>query len=149
VVTLGVVAYGVNIESAKLPAMAVALVLGATAFATWGVALTAFTRTAAAAPALANAVLLPLAFVSNVFVSFEGEAPAWLLLVGDAFPLRHFVISFGEAMSPFSEAPAFVPDRLGVLVAWTVVGALVAWRGFRWEPAVGASSPRSRRGNTR
>ena len=113
VVTLGVVAYDVNIELAKLPAMLVALVLGATAFATWGVALAALARSAAAAPAVANAVILPMAFVSNVFVSFEGEAPAWLLLVGDTFPLRHFVISFGEAMSPFSEAPAFVPERLG------------------------------------
>lgn len=149
VVTLGVVAYGVNIELVKLPAMLVTFVIGATAFATWGVALAALTRTAAAAPAVANAVILPLAFVSNVFVSFEGDPPAWLLLVGDVFPLRHFVISFGEAMSPFSEVPALLPERLGVLVAWTVVGALVAWRKFRWEPAIGAPSARSRRGSPR
>ena len=147
VVTLGVAAYDVNIEFAKVPAMLAALVLGATTFATWGVAMAALTRSAAAAPAVANAVILPMAFVSNVFVSFEGEAPAWLLLVGDAFPLRHFVISFGEAMSPFSDAPAFLPERLGVLALWTVAGALLAWRRFRWEPAVGASSARGRRRN--
>lgn len=70
------------------------------------------------------------------------------LRAGDTFPLRHFVISFGEAMSPFSEAPAFLPERLVVLVAWTVVGALVAWRRFRWEPAVGASPTRGRRRNS-
>ena len=148
-VTLGVVAYDVNIELAKLPAMLVAFVLGSATMATWGVALAALSRSAAAAPAMANAVFLPMAFVSNIFLSFEGEAPAWLVFVGDFFPLRHFALSFGEAMSPLSEAPAFVPERLVVLAAWAVVGVLVAWRKFRWDLAVGVSSTRSRRSRAR
>ena len=30
---------------------------------------------------------------------------------------------------------------MAVLVAWTVVGALVAWRRFRWEPPIELALP--------
>lgn len=142
---LGVAAYGVNIEAEKLPAMALTFVVGATTFSILGVALAALATSAAAAPALANATILPIAFVSSVFVSFEDEAPSWLTLVGDLFPLRHFALSYGEAMSPFSEAPAILWERLGVLALWALLGAVVAWRKFSWEPAVGSSTTRGRR----
>ena len=148
-IVLGVVAYGVNVEADKLPAMIASFVVGATTFAILGVALASVAKTATAAPALANATILPLAFVSNVFISFEGEAPDWLVLVGDIFPLRHYALSFGEAMSPNSAAPAFAWDRLAVMAAWALVGAVVAWRKFSWEPTVGASSTRGRRSRSR
>ncbi|MEZ5165270.1 MAG: ABC transporter permease [Acidimicrobiales bacterium] len=146
---LGVVAYGVNIELAKLPAMIVTFVVGSATFSILGVALASLASSAAAAPALANATLLPVAFVSNVFISFEGEAPRWLTFVGDLFPLRHFALAYGEAMSPFSDPPALAWDRLGVIALWGVVGALIAWRKFSWEPAVGARTTRGRRGSRR
>ncbi len=148
-VALGVVAYGVNIEVAKLPAMIVAFVVGSTTFAILGVALAAVAKNASSAPALANATILPMAFVSSVFVSFENDAPAWLELVGDLFPLRHFALSFGEAMSPSSDAPAFVWERLAVLGLWALLGAVVVWRKFRWEPTVGATTTRGRRSRRR
>ena len=148
-VGLGVVAYGVNIELAKLPAMIVTFVVGSTTFAILGVALASVAKNAASAPALANATILPMAFVSSVFVSFENEAPPWLVLVGDLFPLRHFALSFGEAMSPFSDAPAFVWERMAVLGLWALFGALVAWRKFSWEPAAGGATTRSRRSRRR
>ena len=145
VVTLGVVAFGVTIELAKLPAMIAAFVVGAATFATWGVAISGLAKSASAAPAVANAVILPMAFVSNVFVSPDFATPQWVLIVGDIFPLRHFVIAFGEAMNPYRVAPGFELERLAVLVLWMLLGAVVAWRKFRWEPAVDGSTTRSRR----
>ena len=85
-----------------------------------------------------------MAFVSDVFIRLD-DPPGWLSMVGDVLPLKPFAVSFGQAMSPFTRAPAFEWDRLAVLGAWTVVGAVVAWRRFRWEPLPDARS-RSRRG---
>lgn len=146
-VALGVAAYGVSIEAARIPALILAFVLGVLCFATLGVALSSLASTGNSAVAIANATILPLAFTSNVFIPLQ-DPPAWLNLLGDLFPLKPFAVAFTEAMSPFSEAPAFQWDRLAALVAWTALGALVAWRRFRWEPAPGATSA-GRRGSRR
>ncbi len=135
-VSLGALAYGVNIEATKLPAMVVTFAVGSATFAVAGVAISAVARTMAAAQSLTNATLIPLGFVSNVFVSLGvgGDPPRWLEVIGDIFPLKHFAAAFGEAMSPFSDAPAFEWGHLAVMGGWLVAAGLVAVRMFRWEP---------------
>lgn len=146
-VGVGVLAYDVNIEVAKLPAMILAFVVGSSTFAVLGVGVAAVARNSAAAQSITQATLLPLAFVSNVFISLgsENDSPRWLQIVGDVFPLKHYVRAFGSAMSPFSEAPAIEWDHLAVMGAWLVVGAVVATRRFRWDPAPESSPSRRRR----
>ena len=146
-VLLGVAAYGVNVEAAKVPAMLVTFVVGAASFAALGLALASLARSVAMAVPMANATLLPIAFISNIFVPFGSETPAWLDLIGDIFPLKHFGLAFGEAMNPLSDAPAFEWHRLGVLLLWLVAGAAVAAWKFSWEPPVvsGRASRRRRR----
>ena len=75
--------------------------------------------------------------MSNVFISLgaAGDPPRWLELIGDFFPLKHFASAFGEAMSPFSSAPAFEWGHMAVMGAWLAAAALVAARRFRWSPA--------------
>ena len=143
-VGLGVAAYGITIDLEQVPAMLVAFGAGTVCFSSLGLGLAAMARTASGAPAVANATILPMAFVSDVFIRLD-DPPGWLSAVGDVLPLKPFAVSFGQAMSPFTRAPAFEWDRLAVLGAWTVVGAVVAWRRFRWEPLPDARS-RSRRG---
>ncbi len=144
---IGVLAYDVNIEAAKMPAAALSFLVGTITFALLGVALAAVAKSAAAAPGIANSTILPLAFVSQVFVSLgpSGDIPGWLNMVGNVFPLKHFALSFGQAMSPFSEAPAFEWGHLGVMAIWAAIGGLVAWRKFGWDPVSGASTRRVRR----
>ncbi len=145
-VVLGVAAYGVNVEAAKVPAMLVTFAVGSVSFAALGLALASLARSVSMAVPLANATLLPLAFISNIFVSFGHDTPAWLEFLGDVFPLKHFGLAFGEAMNPFSEAPAFEWHRLGVMLLWLVAGAAVAaWR-FSWVPPVVAGRASRRRG---
>ena len=147
-VVLGVAVYGVNVEAAKVPAMLVAFSVGTASFAALGLALASLARSVSMAVPMANATLLPIAFVSNIFVPFDRDTPGWLELVGDIFPLKHFGLAFGEAMSPFSDAPAFQWPRLGMLLLWLVVGAAVAaWR-FSWEPPVIAGRRSRRRART-
>jgi ABC-2 type transport system permease protein len=139
---LGVVVYDLEIEAAKMPAAAVTFLVGVASFAALGMALAQVVRTASAAAAMANATILPLAFVSNVFVVTE-DAPSWVTTVGDLFPLRPFVESFQACFTPFVEPPAFNWGKLAYVGAWGVFGLVVAVKRFRWEPS--GSAPRGRR----
>ncbi|MEM8706336.1 MAG: ABC transporter permease [Actinomycetota bacterium] len=143
-VGLGVVAYGVTIDLVQIPAMFVAFVIGTVCFSALGLALASVAKTASAAPAIANATILPMAFVSDVFIPLD-DPPRWLTLAGDILPLKPFAVAFSQAMSPFTDAPAFEWDRFAVMAAWTVLGAVVAAKKFRWEPVPGATKGRGRR----
>ncbi len=133
VLTLGVVAYDLQVEAAKVPAAIVTFLVGVAAFAALGVAVASIIPSAQAAPAVANAIILPLGFVSDVFVAIS-DPPAWLDTVGDIFPLKPFVQSFQAAFTPAVEAPAFQWGPLARVALWGVVGLLVARRWFRSEP---------------
>ena len=145
-VALGVAAYGVNVEAAKVPAMVLVFGVGSASFAALGLALAAVARSVAVAVPAANATLLPVAFVSNIFVPFGDDTPRWLELLGDVFPLKQFGLAFGEAMNPFSEAPAVEWQRLGVLMLWMAAAAAVAARRFRWDPPAPSGRGARRRG---
>jgi ABC-2 type transport system permease protein len=148
---VGVLVYDLEIYAATLPAAAVTFVVGSVSFAALGLALAAVSPTGDTAPAIANATLLPLAFISDVFLDTT-EAPEWIQTVGDLFPLKHFVVPMQDAFSPFTTDAAWRWGDLGVLALWGVAGALVARRYFKWEPraesAAGASKARRRRART-
>jgi ABC-2 type transport system permease protein len=141
---LGVVAYGLEVDAAKLPAAVLTFVVGVTAFAAMGLAIAAVVPTARSAPAVVNATILPLAFVSDVFLPLE-DPPRWLDVVGDVFPLKPFVTSFQNAFNPLVDAPGIRWGALAVVAAWGVLGAVVAVGRFRWEAGPGASVSRRRR----
>ena len=146
--TLGVVAYELTIEPAKVPAMVVTFVLGVSTFAALGLAIAGLVPNADSAPAVANATILPLAFVSDVFIPLE-DPPRWLEIVGNIFPLKPFVNAFQNTLNPLVDAPGFSWSKLAAVAAWGVAGALLATRTFTWEPSTGAgkqSRRRSRRG---
>jgi ABC-2 type transport system permease protein len=140
--TLGVVAYDLEIELAKMPAAFVTFVVGVSTFAALGMALASLVKSASSAAAAANATILPLAFVSNVFIPID-DAPRWVEIVGDIFPLKPFVEAFQDCFTPFVEAPAFNWSSLAFVAAWGVLGLIVALRKFTWEPS--GSAPRGRR----
>ena len=140
---LGVVAYGLEIDTAKIPAAVITFVVGVASFAALGMAIAAVIPTASAASAVANATILPLAFISNVFVDIE-DAPRWIEIIGNVFPLKPFVVGFQNAFNPTVAAPAIDLGALAVIAAWGLFGLVVAVRRFRWEPS-GRGSTRRRR----
>lgn len=144
---LGVVAYDLTIEFAKVPAMIVTFVVGVSAFAALGLAVAGLVPNADSAPAVANATILPLAFVSDIFIVVD-EPPRWLDVVGNIFPLKPFVNSFQNTLNPFVEAPGFTWDKLAFVALWGVAGAVIATRTFSWEPSV-SGTPRDKRRRTR
>ena len=145
--TVGVVAFNVDLELSKMPAALVTFVVGAACFAALGLALAAASPTGDSAPAVANATILPLAFVSDVFIAMDNP-PDWLTAVGNFFPLKHFVRAFQDAFHPLVESPGFEFDHLAVMAVWGVVGTLLALKFFTWEPRESASGRRRRRRRT-
>ena len=137
--TLGVIAYDLEVDPAKMPVAIFNFIVGICSFAALGMAVAALVPNGPSASAVANATLLPIAFFSNVFIVTE-DAPAWIDAVGDFFPLKPFVENIQDAFNPFVDAPAFDPYRTAYVALWGIGGLIVAWRFFKWEPSRGATS---------
>jgi ABC-2 type transport system permease protein len=142
---VGVVFYDLEVDAAKMPAAAVSFFVGVAAFAALGMAVAALIPTASSAAAVANATILPLAFVSNVFIVTGDDAPQWMTVIGDFFPLKPFVENIQDAFNPLVDAPAFDWYRNLYVALWGVLGLVVAIKFFTWEPAAGGVSTRRRR----
>lgn len=137
---VGVAFYGTDVEAAKVPAAGVTFLVGVTVFAALGMGVAGIIRGADASPAVANAIILPMAFISNTFVATdESDMPGWLDAISTILPLRPFVESMQDAFNPTIDAPAFNVPNLLTLAAWGVIGVLLAWRFFKWEPVAEAS----------
>jgi ABC-2 type transport system permease protein len=126
--------YGAALPTHTLPAFLLTLVVGAAAFCALGIAITAAVPNADAAPAVVNASILPLLFISNVFIPLQ-NAPAWLNTVSKLFPIRHFADALvGSYFSPTGSG--FYGNDVLVLAAWGVAALVVSVRFFSWEPRV-------------
>jgi ABC-2 type transport system permease protein len=112
---------------------ALVVLVGAATFTAVGVAYTRLVTNADSAPALANAVYLPLLFLSGAWFPIAG-LPHWLASVANAFPLAPMLDGMRQALI-FGHGPGAVWTDMRKLLAWLVVGLLVAVRTFRWERA--------------
>ena len=130
---IGALLYGVTIPTDTLPAMLVTLAVGAFSFSCLGFALAAAIPTAEAAPAVTNATVLPLYFLSGVFIP-QDELPNGVLDFADLFPIRHFFEAMFTAWDPHTVGAGFEWGDLAVDAAWGLVGLVIAVRFFRWEP---------------
>lgn len=133
VVGIGRVLYGVAVPTATLPGALLALVVGAGAFCALGLALTVVIPSEGAAPAITNAIILPLYFISGVFLPDE-VLPAAVRQVADIFPVKHLFQSLLTAFDPNVAGPGVAAGNIAVVAAWGVAGLLVAARTFRWTP---------------
>ena len=133
-------AFGRAFYSADIPTgvtllrMLVMLAVGAAAFCALGFAISAVIPNADAALPIVNVIILPLLFLSGVFIPLgPNGVPAWMVWVGRIFPVRHFLsgMQAGFLGGPFSWT-----DVLAV-AAWGLAGLLLAIRFFRWEPRTG------------
>lgn len=140
--TMGVVFYDLAIDWVKMPAAAVTLLVGVASFAALGMALVSVITTASSSAAMVNATILPLAFISDVFIATDDEG--FLHSVASVFPLKPFVNAFQDCFNPFVDGSGFSPGRLAFVAVWGAVGLVIAIKRFSWEPS-GAPSRRSRR----
>ena len=108
----------------------VMLIVGSASFCALGLAITAVIPNADAAPPIVNATILPLLFLSGVFIPLGDDAPAWIVWIGRIFPVKHFADGM---QAGFLGTPFDWKDTLAVAL-WGIAGLLLAVRFFSWEP---------------
>jgi ABC-2 type transport system permease protein len=129
----GALFYDVQVPTDTMPAFLVTVMVGAAAFCSLGLAMTAAVPNADASPAVVNATILPLLFISDVFIPTD-QAPDWLTTIADVFPIKHLSEAMQTAFNPATDGSGFQWDHLGVIALWGVAGLLLAIRFFSWEP---------------
>lgn len=133
VAAFGRLAYDVSLPGHTMPAFLISLAVGAFAFAALGLAMTAAVPNVDAAPAVVNASILPLFFISDVFIPLS-VAPDWVGRVAGVFPIKRFSHALISAYNPFETGSGFRLLDLAILAAWGVAGVALAIRFFSWEP---------------
>ena len=136
VVLFGWLFYDVDVPRQTMPAVLVTLAVGAFSFCAMGFAIASMVPNADAAPAVVNASILPLLFISDVFIPPDAGTPAWVEHVSSVFPVRHLSEALQTGFNPFETGAGFEPVHLGVIAAWGVAGLLVTLRFSSWEPRV-------------
>ena len=136
VTAIGHIFYGVPIPTNTLPAILVTLIVGTFSFCSLGLALSTVIPSEEAAPAITNFTVLPLYFLSGVFIPVN-EIPDGVLHVADLFPIRHFFEAFLVAFDPRTTGLGFEWVHLAIVAAWGIAGMLLAVRFFRWSPKGG------------
>jgi len=112
-------------------ALVVVVAAGVACLASLGVAYSHVIPNFDSAPAFVNVVFLPVIFISGVFYDAE-DAPAFLREIARALPLTHVIDGLSGAMVT-GAGLADNAGSLGVIALWTLLGGLLAVRGFSWE----------------
>ncbi len=107
------------------------LLLGIVAFFAVGLVIGSFCKTEEAASGVANAVIVPMAFLSGVFFPLDG-APSWMQTVSKFMPLRHMNDGMSDFLVRGDGAQALVSPSL-ILVGFTVLMLLLASKLFSWD----------------
>ncbi len=131
---VGRVAYGVHLPKSTIPGVAVTVIAGAATFCVLGYALSAAIGSADSAQPTVQAIMLPLYFISGVFIP-NPNLPHWLQDVARVFPVQHLADALHHAYDPSVHGAGFVWSDLGMLAAWAAVGLAIALRRFAWTPA--------------
>jgi ABC-2 type transport system permease protein len=136
-VAFGAAFYDASVPTSTLPSFLFTLVVGAASFCALGLAATALIPNAEAAPPIVNATVLPLLFLSDVFIPLRDNAPVVVTWIAKVFPIKHFVDALLASFFPVPGEPTFRGTDLLIVAAWGVAGVLLAVRFFTWEPRGG------------
>ena len=142
---VGVAFYGIQIYAATLPAAIFTFLVGVACFASLGLLVAGLVNSGEAATAVTNATLLPLAFISGIFLVPSEDAPEWIDTVANFFPLKHFVVPFTDCFNPTYTGSPWQWDHLAYMALWGAVALVLGIRYFKWEPTVGGGRKRGRR----
>jgi ABC-2 type transport system permease protein len=106
--------------------------LGVLCFAALGVALSHAIPNFESAPAVVNAVFVPVILISGVFFDVK-HVPSFLRDIAQALPLDHLITGISGGLVAGRGGLGSHAADLGVLGIWAAVGIVLAVRGFSWE----------------
>lgn len=127
----GALAYGVPFPFERLPQLLLVLLLGSGCFCALGLAISGLVPNERAAPAVVNATILPLLFISDIFIPLDNDST--LAKVANLFPVRHLAVALQSIWTPQVGGSLDYTDVAWV-AGWAVLGLLLALRTFSWEP---------------
>ena len=107
VLGVGVAFYDLQLFARSAAALVVTLLVSSMAFCVLGLALALLLPSVQATLAVTNGIVIPLAFVSDMF-GFSTDMPEWLETLAWIFPLKHLVALFGDALDPTETGSSFV-----------------------------------------
>ncbi|MGH3324512.1 MAG: ABC transporter permease [Streptomyces sp.] len=113
------------------PLVLPALVFGITAFLTIGVVIGSVADTPEAVAAIANCLMVPMAFLSGSFLPID-MLPSWLQTMSRILPLRYLNDAAAAALTGRGGMGDIVMGW-GGLIAFTVIFGAVALKTFRWS----------------
>jgi len=129
---MGKLLYDVRVPQSTMLGLVVSVVLGAAAFSCVAFAIsTRISNAEAAAPAI-NITVLPLYFISGVFVP-ESQIPLPLRDIATVFPIHHLAHALRETITQTQGTGIVITDLL-VILAWGAAALLIAARTFQWSP---------------
>lgn len=127
---VGIVLFGLQLSGAWW--MAVPLVVAGTlAFLAVGLLVGGFAKTVDAASAIANLVVLPMAFLSGAFFPVD-TAPYWLQTLAKLLPLRYLLEGLKD-VTVRGLGPAVALPDIAILLGFAVVVGMIATHLFRWS----------------
>lgn len=107
------------------------MIAGTLAFLAIGLLAGSAAKTPEAASAIANLIVLPMAFLSGAFFPLEG-APGWLRSVSNLLPMKHLVSSMQDVMVR-GQGPSSMLPAIGILLGFTVVVTGISAMLFTWD----------------
>jgi ABC-2 type transport system permease protein len=133
VLVIGRVAYGVRLPGATVPACLLGVAVGAACFCCLAYAVSSFIRSEDAAQPVVQATVLPLYFISGVFIP-KGQLSSALRDVASVFPVSHLDDALFKAFDPATRGSGIAGRDLLVLALWGIGGLLVGLWRFSWSP---------------
>jgi ABC-2 type transport system permease protein len=127
---LGRFAYGVHMRTSTLPGFVIALLVGCACFASLGIGLVRFIKSADAAAPIVYLLVLPLTFVSGVWFTVE-NTPTWLRVIGEIFPIRALASSFQYAFDPRTGGSGIKGSDLAIMGIWSALGIALMFMFLR------------------
>lgn len=138
--TVGVVAYDVQIVSRTVLASVVTIAVAIACFASLGLAVASVSPSATFAQAASIGSAVVVTFLSGMYS--EGAQAAWADRIAGVLPLKPFDDALTAQFDPFGSGAGWDLSALAVMAAWTGAALVVAVRAFGWDA-------RDSRGRTR
>jgi ABC-2 type transport system permease protein len=129
---IGRLAYNVPIPSSTMVGLTIAVVVGAASFACVAFAVSTRIGAAEGAAPATNLSVLPLYFISGVFVP-DSQIPKFLHDVATVFPIYHLSQALLWPMT-HTHGQGIAGTDLLIVTAWGIAALLIAARTFQWSP---------------
>ena len=129
--------YGVKLPTSTLPGIALTAVVGSVTFCVLGYALSTAISNEDSAQPMVQAIMLPLYFISGVFVP-NITLPPWLKHVAQVFPVEHLADGLHRAYAPGVHGIGIIWSDFGVMALWAAIGLAIALWRFSWLPSTAA-----------